>query len=450
MESLASSFNLDAEIVALSHRYTVRDCISFKHANFDVLRSAYGSRAVLLRGAPDFTLFAFIVLDGIADKILIAPSDACFMFFDRARNALEGLVEACAESSVFERYAEGSLDAPPATATTPEWFRGIKTEYLLATSGTTSTPKIVSHSADSLSPPVSKRAKEASYNWGLLYEFARFAGIQVAIQALRDRGKLLIAEPSQTLGERVNWLAQHGCDALSCTPTLWRKILMTPSSSELRLRQVSMGGEIADKMTLKAVASRFPDAHITHIYASTEAGVGFAVHDGGAGFPASWLQDSSRSVQMKLGDSGTLLVRPKSNDQRYHGADEFIFQEDGWIDTGDCIEVRGDRCFFLGRDNGSINVGGNKVFPDEIEAVLRSIPGVADAAVYARGSSMAGALVAADVVADSGTEISELKKQIKAYCKESMPSYKRPALLSFVDELQITAAGKKKRVGAKV
>ncbi len=71
---------------------------------------------------------------------------------------------------------------------------------------------------------------------------------------------------------------------------------------------------------------------------------------------------------------------------------------DGFVDTGDMIEVRGDRCFFIGRRGGVINVGGAKVHPEEVEAVLNSLDSVRAARVFAKASPITGALVAAEIV----------------------------------------------------
>ena len=97
-----------------------------------------------------------------------------------------------------------------------------------------------------------------------------------------------------------------------------------------------------------------------HAYASTEAGVGFEVTDGLEGFPAAYL-DRAGPVEMKIVD-GTLRIRSPRAASRYVGG-ELALVEDGWVDTGDMVERRGDRCYFAGRRGGIINVGGLKINP---------------------------------------------------------------------------------------
>ena len=84
---------------------------------------------------------------------------------------------------------------------------------------------------------------------------------------------------------------REGVNAMSATPTLWRKILMSDASRSLALRSITLGGEIADQQVLSTLASTYPSARIRHIYASTEAGTGFSVTDGKAGFPVSFLEN---------------------------------------------------------------------------------------------------------------------------------------------------------------
>src|SRR5690606_28394717 len=89
--------------------------------------------------------------------------------------------------------------------------------------------------------------------------------------------------------QRFNLMLQHSVNAVSATPSLWRQLMMTAQLSTLPLQQITLGGEIADQPLLDTLAALFPTARLLHIYASTEAGVGFAVADKRAGFPASWL-----------------------------------------------------------------------------------------------------------------------------------------------------------------
>ena len=125
--------------------------------------------------------------------------------------------------------------------------------------------------------------------------------------------------------------------------------------------------------------------------------MGFEVDDGLEGFPAS-LVGAPGDVQIKVAD-GSLRIRSARTAVRYLGEEQSSLTDDeGFVDTGDMVERRGDRYYFLGRRSGIINVGGLKVYPEEVEAAINRHPAVRMSRVRARRSPITGSLVAADVV----------------------------------------------------
>ena len=117
------------------------------------------------------------------------------------------------------------------------------------------------------------------------------AGLQVLLQALLGGSSLALPAAGTGLAERLALFARCGVNAISATPTLWRKMLMLPAAQRaLALRTITLGGETADQQVLDALARAYPGARVRHLYASTEAGVGFAVgrvRNPGAARPAA-------------------------------------------------------------------------------------------------------------------------------------------------------------------
>ena len=145
---------------------------------------------------------------------------------------------------------------------------------------------------------------------------------------------------------------------------------MSGAAANFSPRYVRLSGEIADQAVLDGLARAFPHASIGHAYASTEAGVGFAVDDGREGFPADLIGRNRDGVEMKVVD-GSLRIRSRRTAHAYIGAGAPpLADADGFVDTGDMVELRGDRYYFVGRRGGIINIGGLKVHPEEIEAVI--------------------------------------------------------------------------------
>jgi acyl-coenzyme A synthetase/AMP-(fatty) acid ligase len=220
---------------------------------------------------------------------------------------------------------------------------------------------------------------------------------------------------------------------------------MSGSAAGFSPRYVRLSGEIADQAVLDGLSRAFPAASIGHAYASTEAGVGFAVNDGLEGFPATMMGKGRDGVEMKVED-GSLRIRSTRTAHAYVGKKAATLTDgDGFVDTGDMVELRGDRYHFVGRRGGIINIGGLKVHPEEIEAVINRHAEVRMSRAKSRRSPITGAIVVADVVLADGEDPGrgdEIRAKILADCKASLPSHKVPAVIKFVPSLDITAAGK--------
>jgi acyl-coenzyme A synthetase/AMP-(fatty) acid ligase len=220
---------------------------------------------------------------------------------------------------------------------------------------------------------------------------------------------------------------------------------MSGSASGFSPHYVRLSGEIADQAVLDGLARAFPAASIGHAYASTEAGVGFAVNDGLEGFPASMVGESRDGVDMKVED-GSLRIRSTRAAHAYVGPRaDALTDADGFVDTGDMVELRGDRYHFVGRRGGIINIGGLKVHPEEIEAVINGHAEVRMSRARSRRSPITGSIVVVDVILADGCDVSrsdDIREKILADCRARLAPHKVPAMIKFVSSLDITAAGK--------
>ena len=407
-------------------------------------RIAPGDRVALAVADPFEAVRALALLDGrVAAILLLSRSLAPDLVAELAGKAGCTLC-------VSDRTLSLPGDLP---VLSPEDIAGDRTDtdaptaWLMTTSGTTGTPKIIPHSLRSLTHSVYRFGPETRPAWGLLYDPTRFAGLQVALQALVGGGRLIVTDPDAGIGAQVAALTEHGCTHLSATPTLWRRVLMTPGHDRLSLRQVTLGGEIADQSTLDALARAFPDARRTHIYASTEAGVGFSVTDGKAGFPETYLDNAPGRIRMAVRD-GILWLRPAETALTAGGPDGVEVDADGFVNSGDRVAVSDGRVTFLGRENGLINVGGAKVHPETVEAVIRSVPGVALVRVSGKASPVMGALVVAEIQLDAGADRDETRRRVQEACRARLNREAMPASLRFVDDFEINASGKLVRARA--
>ncbi len=141
---------------------------------------------------------------------------------------------------------------------------------------------------------------------------------------------------------------------------------------------------------------------------------------------------------------GSLRVRSGRTASRYLGG-ETLADAEGFVDTGDMVMERDGRFFFAGRRSGVINVGGQKVHPEEVEAVITRHPSVRMAQVRGRRSPITGAIVVADLVLTEPGALQRLQSEILATCRAALPPHKVPALLREVEELGMSGAGKLSR-----
>jgi acyl-CoA synthetase (AMP-forming)/AMP-acid ligase II len=283
--------------------------------------------------------------------------------------------------------------------------------------------------------------------WGTFYDIRRYGGLQIYLRALCGDASLVLSSAGEPIADHLLRLAAHGVTHLSGTPSQWRSALMQPETCGLAPRYVRLSGEIADQAILDGLRTAFPHAAIGHAYASTEAGVAFDVNDGLAGFPADYLDAERNGVAMRIVD-GSLRIRSGAVASGYVGG-AALADASGFVDTGDIVERRGERFYFAGRKGGIINVGGLKVHPEEIEAVINRHPSVRMSLVRGRANPVTGSVVVADVVLKNEAEEAAsrpaqlaLKDDILQLCREALPRHKVPAAISFVAALNVAATGK--------
>jgi acyl-CoA synthetase (AMP-forming)/AMP-acid ligase II len=235
---------------------------------------------------------------------------------------------------------------------------------VVLTTGTTGPPKAALYAWDRLLGRLPSRDGAHGKVWLLAYPLNHFAGLQVLLGALRDRSTLVIPQ-ARDFGSILGALTRYHVTCVSATPTFWRMLvgrLNAEQAAQLRIEQITLGGEASTAELLTQLRSRFPSATITQIYATTEAGSCFAVKDGQPGFPASYLDRPVGNVELKIvGEE--LYVRSAVAMSGYLDNSSPSPLEGEWIKTGDLVEQSGDRVLFLGRKSEVINVGGVKVHP---------------------------------------------------------------------------------------
>ena len=405
---------------------------------------------------------ALIQLDGLAHRIVLCPGGLSPETLSYVADVAEAdalvtditepdpgplsrlerlLLRPCAADAVADRTSRISVAQAP-------------TEWILLTSGTTGKPKLVQHSLRSLTGAVDcSTVPPPSMVWSTFYDILRYGGLQIFLRAALTGTPFVVPGSSEPLDGFLRRAGAARVTHISGTPSHWRRALLSPAADCLTPEYVRLSGEIADQAILNQLKSQYPKARVSHAFASTEAGVAFAVSDGCMGFGEDVLDHTPR-VDMKV-EENTLRVRSDRTASRYLGEGELgsgdrepvpeLRDPEGFVDTGDAVELRAGRYYFVGRRDGTINVGGLKVHPEEVEMVLNRHPRVSMSVVRAKKSAIMGTLVVADVMlADATPEDSTqlLQRDMLHFCRGQLAPYKVPAVINIVPHLAIAETGK--------
>ncbi|MGA7539603.1 MAG: class I adenylate-forming enzyme family protein [Steroidobacteraceae bacterium] len=410
---------------------------------------------------------ALLELDGVARRMVLCTPDLPSEHLPHVIHSAQAdtwLGDAASGAPPAVAGLDFALDADTEPVVLPGAARGAvepserdwDTEWVLLTSGTTGAPKLVAHTLSSLTSAFAGEPPEegAAPVWSTFYDIRRYGGLQIYLRGLHT-GSLVLSSAAEPIGDFIARAVAAGVTHISGTPSHWRKALMSGTLAGFSPAYVRLSGEIADQGILDALRAAFPRAVVAHAFASTEAGVAFEIRDGRAGFPATLVGKSESGVEIDV-SRGTLRIRSPGNATAYLGAGAPALKDaEGFVDLGDRLELREERYSFVGRSGGIINVGGLKVHPEEVEAVINAHPRVRMSLVRSKRNPITGAIVAADVVLADGAGAARehvaddrIREEILAACRTTLAAHKVPALIRFVPSLEMSASGKLVRPGA--
>ncbi|WP_428491976.1 ANL family adenylate-forming protein [Rhodopila sp.] len=430
-------------------RFRLVDLVQGRSLDVDP-RELRGRRVLIATDRQLPAALAMIQLDGIAARMVLCPPDVS------REHCLEAIADAEVDTVVSDASGPDLCQAagrvrcfdrivgPHGIAASPG---DVDTEWVLFTSGTSGRPKLVAHTLTSLvGPLVDGVGTETKTTWTTFYDIRRYGGLTILMRALAGGGSMVVSDPDETPAE---FMARAGAEAvthISGTPSHWRRALMSAATDRMSPGYVRLSGEACDQSILNALRQAFPAAGIAHAFASTEAGFAFDVRDGRAGFPESLIgQDGA--VKLRV-NNGSLHIRSPRTASRYLGVGvASLLDQSGYVDTGDLVELRGDRYYFHGRRDGVINVGGLKVHPEMVEAVINRHPSVRMSRVSPRANPITGSIVVAEIVTnlqlDAGsTAFDAVKSEILGLCRDTLAAHQMPAILRLVPSLEVAASGK--------
>jgi len=274
--------------------------------------------------------------------------------------------------------------------------------------------------------------------------FDHIGGINTLLHTLSNAGCIVTVQ-DRSPENICKAIQKHKVQLLPTSPTFINLLLLSEAyrnydSSSLEL--VTYGTEVMPESTLKKFHECFPNVRLLQTYGLSEIGI------------MRSKSESSNSLWMKIGGEGIatrivegiLQIKTPSAMLGYLNAVS-PFTQDGWFDTGDKVEINGDYIRILGRESEIINVGGEKVWPVEIEEVIQMMPGVEDVAVCGVKSPITGQMVQASVKLDNDETLSDFRKRMRTFCKDKLASFKIPQKVILTDHAFHGGRFKKMRIG---
>ena len=295
---------------------------------------------------------------------------------------------------------------------------------VVATSGTTGDPKgvVLTHAAVRASAEATSTRLAVDPErdrWLACLPLAHVGGLSVVTRALVTGTPVVVHGGFDAAAVEAE--ARAGATLVSLVTTALQRI--DPSL----FRVIVLGG---------ATPPPSPPPNAVSTYGMTETGSG-VVYDG----------EPLDGVEVRV-EAGEILLRGPMLLRCYRlagGAEQDPKRADGWFPTGDSGEIGPDgKLSVHGRMGDMIVTGGEKVWPDPVEAALRAEPGVADVAVAGRPDPEWGHCVVAFVVPADRAAPPDLAA-LRAAVKERLPAYCAPRRLVLVDALPRTALGKVRR-----
>ena len=300
---------------------------------------------------------------------------------------------------------------------------------VLFSSGSTGKSKAVVHD---LVPMVEKyKVSRTALRTISFLLFDHIGGVNTMLYVLANSGCMVTVQ-ERTPDAVLAAIQNHKVELLPTSPTFINLIILSEAWKRYdlgTLQTVTYGTEPMPESTLRRFHELFPIIKLQQTYGLSEVGI---LRSQSRGSDSLWVRLGGEGFETRVVD-GVFQIKAKSAMLGYLNAPS-PFTEDGWFNSGDIVEEDGEYVRFLGRKSEIINVGGEKVFPAEVESVIQTLDNVADASVFGEKNPITGNIVCADVVLSRPEERKEFVARLKAHCRARLQNYKVPVKVTIVDE----------------
>ncbi|MFQ5467054.1 MAG: long-chain fatty acid--CoA ligase [Kiloniellaceae bacterium] len=313
--------------------------------------------------------------------------------------------------------------------------------FTIFSSGSTGHPKAVLHSAERFLAKFDRPGKPFRTLAFLLFD--HIAGLDTLFYTLSAGGTLVLPARRDPLSV-CRLVHEHRIQVLPASPAFLSLLCLSGDHRDFDLSSleiITYGSEPMSQQTLDLLCGIFPAARLVQKYGTSEFG---APRARSRGNDSLWLKLKTDELDAKVVD-GMLWIRSETAMMGYLNAPS-PFDEAGWYCTGDMVEREGEWLPILGRKSDIIVVGGEKVYPQEVEAAVLEMETVEDVLVKGEPHPIMGHIVTAEVRLRGGPrDAAAVRKEVRKHCRERLAPYKIPAKVRIAEGPLTTGRHKKVR-----
>jgi acyl-coenzyme A synthetase/AMP-(fatty) acid ligase len=267
-------------------------------------------------------------------------------------------------------------------------------------------------------------------------------GINTLLYILSNTGTVVSVE-TRNPDDVCRAIEAHRVELLPTSPTFLNLLLISEAYQRYdlsSLKRVTYGTEVMPQRTLEKIHEILPNVELQQTYGLSELGI---LRSKSRAPNSLWVKVGGEGFETKIQDN-TLWIRAQSAMLGYLNAPS-PFDAEGWFNTGDAVEVDGEYIKILGRQSEMINVGGAKVYPNEVENTLLQMSNVRDVVVVGEKNPLTGHIVVARFNLFEPEDIGALRKRMREFCRERLAPFKIPSKIEIVTNEQYSQRFKKMR-----
>lgn len=339
-----------------------------------------------------------------------------------------------------EKYTCRKIDKEVTHPMLVDLKRNKKAGLIFFSSGTTGEPKAALHDVNFLLEKFKKAGKSLRTITFLLFD--HIGGFNTMMHTLSSAGTMITLK-TRNPEEVCKAIEKYSVELLPVSPSFLNLMLLNQTIGNYNLSSlkiISYGTEPMPQRTLEIIHSLLPNVKLKQTYGLSELGI---IPTRSEKNDSLYMQIGSDDFQIKIIDN-ILYIKAKSAMKGYLNAPS-PFDEDGWYNTKDKVERKGDYFKILGRVTDIIIVGGEKVYPVEVENALLGCSGIVDVRVFVQNNPIFGNVLEAEVKVSPENNNREFIKKIRNYCKDVLESYKIPVKFHLTCENLFSDRFKKKR-----